>query len=223
VFSGGTTGDPAFSWLNDNGLLRGWDDNGAISGGSVVGFGDFNRDGSHDLLFRTASGGLAFESLGGNGPQDSQSIDSWQEISGSVSGYDLVGFGDVSRGPDLLYRNQATGAFAYKPVGPNGTPQDWHDLGSSYAADPWLGRGGFPDLLFQSGGTNGGWPEPATSGAFISGGAWNAQTPVDLASQLGNEISDLVFRTSAAPTAATGALEGLHGTPGSSTIYKVLR
>jgi hypothetical protein len=79
------------------------------------------------------------------------------------------------------------------------------------------------DLLFHNGGSSGSLPEPAAiSGGFVSGGASTLQTLTGLAGGLATEISDLVFRTSGATTAA-GTLDDLHDAPGSSTTYKVLR
>jgi autotransporter passenger strand-loop-strand repeat protein len=213
VFSGGDGGG---SWLN-NGFH--WDDGTSISGGTVVGFGDFDHDGKPDLLFSNTTGGFVFESLLGSGAPDPQAIGSWQEISGSTSGYSLVGVGDVSGGPDLLYRNDSTGGFAYKPLDTSGSVPDLGDLGGW--SGPWAGADELAHLLFDNGG-NSGSHEPTVSGGFISGGTCTAQSLTGLAGQLGTELSDLLFRTSGATTAA-GTLDDLHDAPGSSTTYKVLR
>jgi hypothetical protein len=181
--------------------LSGW---GAIGPAStaydVVGIGDFNHDGTSDVLFRNATtGDVGFDQLT-NGV-----LSGWHSFGGSSTAYNVVGVGDFNHDgtSDVLFRNNSSGDLGFYQIS-NGVNQGWVHLGGSSTGYDVVGVGDFnhdgtSDILFRNA-ANG-----DTGFYQISNGA--VQAWVDLASTTntaftvagvgdfnGDGTSDILFR-----------------------------
>jgi hypothetical protein len=99
---------------------------GTIADYTIVGFGDFDGNGTQDLLWQhTASGSLAiwYMSVDGSGnPVFSSKV----AYSGTIASYSIAGYGDFdgSGTQDILWQHDATGSLAawYMSVDGSGNP-----------------------------------------------------------------------------------------------------
>ena len=97
---------------------------------SVEGTGDFNGDGTSDILFRNdATGDVGFYQMN-NGANAG-----WHEIGFSSTAYSIVGTGDFNGDgtTDILFRNATNGDVGFYQMS-NGALQGWHDIGLSSTA-----------------------------------------------------------------------------------------
>jgi autotransporter passenger strand-loop-strand repeat protein len=135
LFRNNSTGNIWLEVMNDginNGGLSGvWDSiGGSDTHYSVVGVGDFNSDGTSDILFRNnATGDLWYEAMSNGAPAGPNP---WNHVGGSDTNYAVVGIGDYfAQGTsDILFRNNATGDTWYIAMS-NGAFNGWHQVGGS--------------------------------------------------------------------------------------------
>ena len=69
---------------------------------SVVGIGDFNRDGTSDVMMRSAAGNLGYQTVSGD-------IMNWHPLGSSDASYAALGVGDFNHDSifDVMMRNAA--------------------------------------------------------------------------------------------------------------------
>jgi FG-GAP-like repeat len=156
LYRNSATGDTGFYQMFDAADSAfenpGWDDIGATSTAySVVGIGDFNADGTSDILFRNnTTGDTGFYTKTIANPW------TWHDIGASATTYSVVGVGDFNGDgtSDILYRNNTSGDTGFYEI-VNGVNTGWHDIGASSTAYSVVAVGdynsdGTSDILYRN-------------------------------------------------------------------------
>lgn len=124
---------------------------------SVVGVGDFNRDGISDVMLRNASGSMGYQVISNDTmiwhPTPASALSAGGAVSSNPS-YSVVGIGDFNRdgAPDVMTRNSA-GLIGYQAI--SGDIMYWTPLGSTDAAFAAIGisdfnRDGISDVMLRN-------------------------------------------------------------------------
>jgi hypothetical protein len=241
LFENNTSGDTGYYQMNySSGTLQAWNDIWVASTAySVVGIGDFNFDGTSDILYRdNATGDTGYYQMY-NAVDSAFEHPGWNDIGASSTAYDVVGVGDFNGdgGSDILYRNNATGDTGFYQKALIGGTISWHDVGASSTAYSVVGVGDFngdgtPDILFRnaasgdtgfyqmnSDGTLHGWHDIGASST--------AYAVVGIADYNSDGTSDILFRNNATGDTGfygivNGANTGWHAIGLTSTAYHVV-
>jgi hypothetical protein len=234
LYRDNATGDTGFYALV-HGTNAGWRSLGVSSTAySIVGTGDFNGDGSSDILYRNnASGGdTGFYAIV-NGINIG-----WHDIGVSSTAYSVVGVGDFNgdTNSDILYRNNASGGDAGFYAIVNGVNNGWHDFGESSTAYSVVGVGDFngdgtSDILYRNS-TNGDTGfyaimNDSNTGWHEIGASSTAYEVVGVGDFNGDGTSDILFRNNANGDTGfyaimNGSNTGWHDIGASSTAYSVV-
>lgn len=119
------SGNHIIDWVVQNGAYAGYRSIGAANGYRALGSGDFNGDGTHDVLLQDATGAMIDWSLSGGNYFGYAHIGN-----ANAAGYGFVGTGDVNGDgtTDILVENG------------NGTLVDWVMQGGRYAGYNVIGN-----------------------------------------------------------------------------------
>jgi hypothetical protein len=120
-----------------------------------AGVGDFNGDGTCDILFRNTTTGDTWYKGMLNG-----AFNGWHQIGGSNTSYTSYGAGDFYGNgvDDPLFRNTATGDTWFQEMS-NGAFKAWHQIGGSDTRYGLVGMGDFngsdsTDILYRNNSTD---------------------------------------------------------------------
>jgi hypothetical protein len=239
LFTSSASGDTGYYQINySTGTLQGWHDVWAASTAySVVGIGDFNFDGTSDILYRdNATGDTGFYQML-NSADSAFENPGWEDIGGTSTAYSVVGIGDFNDdgNSDILFRDNATGdtGFYTKTIA---NPWTWVDVGASSTAYSVVGVGDFngdgtSDILYRDNTTgdtgfyaivNG-----ANTGWHDIGASSTAYSVVGVGDYNSDGTSDILFRDNATGDTGfyaivNGANAGWHDIGASSTAYHVV-
>src|SRR5208337_2790458 len=234
----GTLGE----WLMQNGNIgssQAVGSFGAGSGWTVAGTGDFNGDGTSDILFYNSNSGTVGEWLMHNGQiASSQAIASF----GAGSGWSIAGTGDFTGNgtDDILFYNASTGTLG-EWLMQNGQLASSQAIGSFGAGSGWSIAGvgdftgnGTDDILFYNANTGivGEWlmqnGQLASSQAIGSLGVGSGWTVAGVGDYTGNGTSDILFYNTSTGAAGewlmqNGQLSQAVGLPNAGTSWHPLK
>jgi hypothetical protein len=193
--------------------------------------GDFNGDGTSDILFRNNANGATWVA-----EMDQGSLANWSSLGSSSTSYRAVGVGDFNGDgtSDVLVRNAANGDTWSAEVS-DGNFAGWHQIGSSNTAFSVVGVGDFygsgtSDFLVRNNATGSTWFGEMSGGDFAGwhqvGNSNTAYSVVGVGDFNGDATDDILFRNNANGDTwfaqmNDGALQGWHQVGGSNTAFSV--
>jgi endoglucanase len=194
--------------------------------------GDFNSDGTSDILFRNdVTGDTWYEAIS-NG-----AFAGWNQIGGSSTSYAAAGVGEFygTSTSDVLYRNNLTGDTWLAELS-NGAFAGWHQVGGSDTNYKVVGVGHFfggatDDILYRDNATGDTRFAEMSNGAFAGwhqvGGSSTDYKVVGVGDFNGDGTEDILYRDDVTGDTwyadiSNGSFNGWHQVGGSSTDYKVV-
>jgi endoglucanase len=194
--------------------------------------GDFNSDGTSDILFRNDSTGDTWY-----GALNTGAFAGWYQIGGSSTAYSVVGVGDLDADgtAEVVFRNSVNGDTWFEAMS-NGAFADWHQVGGSDTRYSIVGLGDFfgngtSDILYRNASTGDTWFAGIRYGAFNAwhqvGGSDTHYSVVGIGDFYGNGTGDILYRDDATGDTwfagmSNGAFNAWHHVGGSDTNYVVV-